>query len=112
MAELLAVSCPECKKDVKVPTRLVGKKIKCKGCGHIFLVKGKSQAAKGKAAAPAATGPEDEEDSSNPYGLTETSLANRCPACASELQETDRLCLKCGYDLVTREVHKTVKTIS
>jgi DNA-directed RNA polymerase subunit RPC12/RpoP len=39
MATTIAVSCPECHKQIKAPPDLQGKKIRCKACGHVFLVK-------------------------------------------------------------------------
>jgi hypothetical protein len=39
MATPIAVSCPECHKQIKAPADLQGKKIRCKACGHVFVVK-------------------------------------------------------------------------
>lgn len=34
----LDVACPNCRKRMKVPDTAVGKKIRCKGCEHVFAV--------------------------------------------------------------------------
>jgi DNA-directed RNA polymerase subunit RPC12/RpoP len=148
MATTIAVSCPECRKQIKAPPEVQGKKIRCKACGHVFLVKptraGKSQPAEEdlvqvlpledevvvqpldeedpldqvkavparKRAAPAKKKIDDDEEDSNPYGVTDTELATRCPHCAGALDEGQVICLECGYNTITRErVTKVLKTI-
>ncbi len=39
MATTFVIACPECERQVKVSEDLVGKKIRCKGCEHVFAVK-------------------------------------------------------------------------
>ena len=61
MAEAITIACPECEKKITAPAAAVGKKIKCKGCEHVFVVKapaGPKAADKpaGKAVAKAPTG--------------------------------------------------------
>jgi hypothetical protein len=51
MAGTIDVSCPKCKKALRLPEELKGKKIRCKECGTIFPV-GASAAAKPAGAAP------------------------------------------------------------
>ncbi len=36
MAATIVVTCPECKKQLKGPAELEGKRIRCKACGHTF----------------------------------------------------------------------------
>jgi DNA-directed RNA polymerase subunit RPC12/RpoP len=149
MATTIAVSCPECHKQIKAPPEVQGKKIRCKACGHVFLVKA-SQAGKTgpgeedlvqvmpledevvvqplededaldqvkavparKRAAPAKKKKvEDDEEDSNPYDVTNTDLATRCPYCAGALEDGQVICLECGYNTITRErTTKVVKTI-
>jgi len=38
------VSCPECKRKLRVPTDLVGKQVKCPTCGHTFTADPETQA--------------------------------------------------------------------
>ena len=38
MAATIVVSCPSCKKQLKGPAELQGKKVRCKSCGHTFAV--------------------------------------------------------------------------
>lgn len=72
----------------------MGKKVRCKKCKAVNDV-------------PARTEPlsfeEEVVDAKNPYIVTETSLANRCPHCAADIDPPDsRICLNCGYDLEQR----------
>src|SRR5215210_4577628 len=56
MATTFVIACPECSKQVRVSDEHVGKKIRCKGCEHVYAVRapgGPPPAAK-KAAAGAA----------------------------------------------------------
>ena len=52
MATTIVISCPECDKQIKAPAELEGKKIRCKGCGHTFVVR--ASAAAGDGDGPAA----------------------------------------------------------
>jgi predicted Zn finger-like uncharacterized protein len=55
MAATLAINCPQCKTEIKVPAELAGKTIRCKKCGTTFPVKAPAAAKSGPAkAAPAA----------------------------------------------------------
>jgi len=101
----LVITCPECKKQMKVPDTVRGKKVRCKECGGVVPVPA------GKAPDTRVTTPEaqakmakrtEEEDAANPYVVTETSLAPRCPHCAHEIGEADVICLHCGYNMVRR----------
>ena len=37
MPSVVEISCPECGKTLKVPEKILGKKIKCKDCEHAFV---------------------------------------------------------------------------
>src|SRR5437899_3079252 len=136
MADTIDIACSECKKQMKVPADLAGRTIRCKACGHAFVVKaaqtaikaGKAAAPKGavaKGAAPKGGKPKAEaakpdpkkkvysesEADPNPYEVTELDLTPRCPYCTTELEEGAILCLKCGYNTVTRLHATTTKTI-
>jgi ribosomal protein L37E len=120
MATTFVIACPECEKQVKVSDEHVGKKIRCKGCGHIYPVqaadgraatdKPAGPPAKGKGAPPppppakAGYGVADDEYDPNKYTVTqENNTLPRCPFCAMELSSVDaRICLHCGYDTVKR----------
>jgi hypothetical protein len=127
MAATITVACPECHKQIKAPAEVLGKKIRCKGCGHAFAVKaGPAKAGPGTPStaikagpAPKVPGPQaspsrrpvDEEENSNPYVVSadEHGVA-RCPNCANELESEDAiLCLFCGYNSQTRQQAKTRK---
>ena len=131
MASLIVISCPECKKQLKGPAELQGKKIRCKACSATFVVKapaaGKTTvpvaaAAKTKPIAkspppkpakPARTPADDHADDlegKNPYKLTDVILSARCPQCAADMEEGDIICLHCGYNTQTRVRHSTVTT--
>jgi len=121
----IAISCPKCEKQIKAPSELVGKKIRCKECQTVFVVTapaGAPSAAKG--AKPAKAAPAKEEAPARPratdmdesdgksYGMTETSTLPRCPYCAQELETEDQvICLHCGYNRTTRERIATKKTL-
>lgn len=108
MASTITIICPECEKAIKAPEDVVGKKIRCKGCGETFTAKApKSARAKPPAKQPQkAKAGEDEEGA---YGLTEEYLGARCPDCANAMDEGDVVCLHCGYNTVTRQKPKPRK---
>jgi hypothetical protein len=133
MAENILITCPDCQKQLKGPAGLVGKKIKCKSCDHVFVVKatppGKAGAADKPAKKPAKAAVQEkaaeakpinmepllqmqkeEDDSKNPYKLTEISQSSRCPQCAADMEEGDIICLNCGYNTQTRQRVPTVMT--
>lgn len=138
MAATIAISCPKCEKQIKAPAELAGKKIRCKECQYVFVVKAPPEAktaprpaakvekadkgkpgkpADDKAAKPAEAGKpakapdHEEEEGSNPYSVTEESFLPRCPYCAKELEEEDQvICLNCGYNMQTRERVQAKKT--
>jgi hypothetical protein len=113
MATTVTIACPECHKQLKAPPEILGKKIRCKSCGHVFAARASAEPpAKGaakpdpKAAVKPKSGkkhrPEDEDEESNPYAVTDLSLTPRCPNCANEMEEGDKICLICGYNTQTR----------
>jgi DNA-directed RNA polymerase subunit RPC12/RpoP len=115
----IAISCPKCESQINVPPELEGKKIRCKECSYVFVVKvppGAKAAvkaekpAKGKEAAPAAAQADDDEDA-NPYKMTDQSMLPRCAYCAKEMESEEQVvCLHCGYNHRTRERIQTEKT--
>jgi len=117
MAGSFVIACPECGKQIKVTEEVFGKKIRCKECGTAFPVKKssakpvKSPASAKPAAQSAKPAPVDDEDDGNPYALAKTDDGiPRCPHCVKVLESVDaRICLNCGYDLVTRTHFKTKK---
>jgi predicted RNA-binding Zn-ribbon protein involved in translation (DUF1610 family) len=53
---------------------------------------------------------DDDDDNPNPYGMVAERDVPRCPHCATELDPPDtKVCLNCGYDLMTRQRHKSKK---
>ena len=123
----IAISCPKCEKQIKLPAELAGKKIKCKECLHVFVVKappakaadkgakaGKGAADKEQKAAAAKAAATDEEDDGKSYGVTEESFLPRCAYCAKEMESEEQVvCLHCGYNHRTRErvpMKKTYET--
>ena len=60
MASVVETPCPNCEKTLRVPETVFGKKIKCKHCGHAFVVPDpdadEEKPAKGKAVKPAKPG--------------------------------------------------------
>jgi hypothetical protein len=124
MAAMILITCPECKKQLKGPAELQGKRVRCKACGQIFAVRatppnkptaaGRKTPAAPPAKAKAAPAPpqqEDEEGEANPYRLTDTILTARCPQCAAALESPDAIiCLHCGYNSRSRQRITTVRT--
>jgi DNA-directed RNA polymerase subunit M/transcription elongation factor TFIIS len=120
MATPILIVCPKCQKQIKAPENALGKKVRCKFCQAVFVVRarGRSPAVRGnekKSAKPStdkATAkpvPDDEDNDPSPYRLVEISLAPRCPDCANEIEEGQVICLHCGYNMRTREKAKTRK---
>lgn len=99
-----------------VPESVRGKKVRCKKCSGVVPVpvgavdtRMQTEQARAKAAEVAAH--EEEGIAKDPYGVTETSLAPRCPHCAYELDPPDsRICLHCGYDMIKRQRRPSIKT--
>jgi DNA-directed RNA polymerase subunit RPC12/RpoP len=112
MASTIAISCPKCEKEIRAPADLVGKKIRCKDCRHVFTVKAPRGSRPGAAPAGARAGAVEEEDQ-NPYRVgDEASILPRCGYCAQELETEDQvICLNCGYNMRTRERHQPKKII-
>jgi DNA-directed RNA polymerase subunit RPC12/RpoP len=108
MASTITITCPECDKQIKAPAEVAGKKVRCKGCGATFLARAPGKAPAGKAP-PRKRSQEDEDDS--PYGIArEENASHRCPECANELESEDAVvCLRCGYNTVTRTRARTRK---
>jgi hypothetical protein len=110
------VACPQCEKKIKATDEHRGKKVRCKGCGHIFTL----PAAEAEKAAPAKQGPvkimakRDDEEGGGSYSLSKEEDAGvaRCPHCAAELESTTvRICINCGYDMATRQRLGTKRTM-
>jgi DNA-directed RNA polymerase subunit RPC12/RpoP len=128
MSSPVEMPCPNCKESLRIPPAVFGKKIKCKHCGHAFVVQdpdAKPPAKSAKSAKPAkptkpgakppAASPPppppppqslqqmwDEEDAQNVELIKEEDVA-RCPHCALELDPPDaRVCIHCGFNNLTR----------
>ena len=96
----IRITCPNCQQQMVVPEAVRGKKVRCKKCGGVVPVPAgggvdtrmRTEQAQAKATTSAAHA---DDDAANPYGVTETSLAPRCPHCAYELDPPDsRICLE------------------
>ena len=112
MPATISVTCPACGKVMNAPEVLRGKKIRCKGCDGVVTVGTPAAAAAAPAvpapAAPAApaAGHSEEWGVVSAYGMTKDVDKPRCPFCAIDLEEGQADCLRCGYNLVTRERHE------
>jgi DNA-directed RNA polymerase subunit RPC12/RpoP len=123
MAEALMIGCPECGKQFKVPATIVGKKVRCKACGEVIPVSASAPVAPPDKAAPKKdakdhavprlpkVGAADSDATGTPYGLTDTHLSARCPECAADMEEGGIICLKCGYNTMTRIRASLTKTV-
>lgn len=103
MAGELKVTCGQCKKVMQVPEVLAGKRIKCRGCSGTVMVP--------KPAPPQAAAVVDEKkkggmfEEAVAYGITKLDDQVRCAFCANDLEDGQVVCLKCGYNMQTRERH-------
>lgn len=135
MAPNPAVTCPKCDKKFKPKAEVKGKKIKCPYCLHAFAVPGgkeekdakpakvKASEAKAKPEEPKPAAPVEPEAAEkppvdsfesdpDPYGVKTQDLTPRCPVCATEMASANAIiCLKCGYNTLTRVMGKTEKTL-
>jgi hypothetical protein len=126
MATAISVTCPGCKKAMRAPIEARGKKVRCKSCNHVFVVPAApARAPAGKPGARPQPGAdavtamvpppeeiEDDDGESKPYGVLTMDLTPRCPHCANELESAEAvICLKCGYNLQTRDFHRTRTTL-
>src|SRR5262249_37737004 len=103
MATTITIVCPECEKPMKAPEDVLGKKIRCKACGHTFAARAAGGKSAGKPAAKAAKKKDEEEDQpAGASGVTDEYLGPRCPECANAMEEGDIICLFCGYNTVSR----------
>lgn len=139
MATVSDIPCPSCEQTLKVPDTVFGKKIKCKHCGHAFVVEDpnaksargvkpskpgaatakprkeepkKEEPKKEEAKAPYKFVDDDDDDSAkpNPMGVIVEEDVARCPFCAKELDPPDaKVCLHCGFNNVTRTRADTKK---
>jgi predicted Zn finger-like uncharacterized protein len=106
MASTITIKCPECEKQMKISAEVIGKKIRCKGCGTVFAAKAAAAATAAKAGAKKKPPPktDDDEEEAKPYGITEETFVPRCHQCANEMESKEAvICLFCGYNLLTRE---------
>jgi len=119
MATTFFIVCNECEKQFKVADAVIGKKIRCKECGNIFVVKKPKEPIaeiKEEKAAPKSDGlvaetkpkspfMDDEDDGKEPYQIIiEDEGIARCPYCAKEMESVEAtICLHCGYNTVTRK---------
>jgi hypothetical protein len=99
---------------MKVSDSVRGKKVRCKHCQGVIPVPAAGRTPDTRVTTPEAQAKlakmSEEEDARNPYGVTETSLAPRCPHCAYELDPPDSIiCLHCGYDMVKRQRVASIK---
>src|SRR5437870_3705397 len=104
MAGELKVTCGTCRKVMQVPEVLAGKRIKCRGCsGTVMVPKPAPPKAAPVAAAPDKRG--GMYDEAEAYGIDKLDEQVRCAFCANDLEDGQVVCLKCGYNMQTRERH-------
>jgi len=105
MAGELKVTCGTCHKVMQVPEVLAGKRIKCRGCSNTLMV---PKPAPPKAAQVVATVVDKRGgmyDEAVAYGVDKLDEQVRCAFCANDLEDGQVVCLKCGYNMQTRERH-------
>jgi DNA-directed RNA polymerase subunit M/transcription elongation factor TFIIS len=114
MANTIEISCPECHKQIKAAPELQGKKVRCKGCGHVFPIPAPDKP--GKEAKPAVVmvakkGDDDDDVTAYAVAKEESTALPRCPHCALEMESEDAVvCIHCGYNTLNRQRMMTRKT--
>jgi DNA-directed RNA polymerase subunit RPC12/RpoP len=120
----ITVVCPECEGKMKASADAEGRKVRCKACGHVFVV---PRGAAAKVAQPASQSPggqqgpattgarkprkrDEDEGDGKPYDVTTLNLTPRCPECAADMEEGGIICLTCGYNTMTRERAPRLRT--
>lgn len=126
MASSIIITCPECEKQLKASSDVLGKKIRCKGCGATFVGRAAKDAAPAKKdvakkapakkevakedAKPAAKAPAPADDNDmTAYGVTHEYIGRRCPNCTLPMNEEQVVCIECGYNTTTRDRIRRVK---
>jgi hypothetical protein len=107
MTGTLTIKCPKCQKVMQVPAVLGGKRIRCRGCNTTISVPMPAGAKAAAAPKPGAQHYDEEWEEAKPYSIIKDTDKARCPFCANDVEEGQVLCLKCGYNLRTRERHGT-----
>lgn len=93
---------------MQVPEVLAGKRIRCRGCSATLNVKKPvPQAAAIPFEKKPAANMDDEWAKAAAYGVEGLDEQVRCAFCAADLEEGQIVCLKCGYNMQTRERHGT-----
>ena len=114
----ITITCPECDKQLKASSEVLGKKIRCKACGATFVGKDTSapdkKSATKKDAKPAAKAPKPaanpaDDDDVTSYGVTHEYIGRRCPNCTEPMDDKQTVCLECGYNTTTRERVRRIK---
>jgi DNA-directed RNA polymerase subunit RPC12/RpoP len=77
MASMILITCPKCKKQLKGPEGFVGKSVRCKSCGHNFVVKAPAPQTPTPAAKKPAPEPSMYEFASDPGQAKKKSAAAR-----------------------------------
>ena len=125
MASSITVTCPECEKQLKASSEVLGKKIRCKACGATFVGRAAKEAAAARrqearrqegrqARRPEGRRPQgppsaDDDDDMKAYGVTHEYIGRRCPNCTEPMDDEQVVCLECGYNTSTRERVRRVK---
>jgi len=113
MPTLMMILCPHCKKQLKGPVELQGKKVRCKACSQVFVVQESAPLPESK---EEATKADAKAKNAEPqmYQMTEAIRGvPRCPHCAGELESEDAvICLHCGYNQLTGQRINVVKAYS
>ena len=126
----IEMNCPDCEEPLRIPSAVFGKKIKCKHCGHAFVVQDPDSKRTAKSAkplkptksgvkkpesAPSPPPPEAkkplwEDDDGIDIEVVHEEDVPRCPHCAKELDPPEAIvCIHCGFNSRTRAKAETKK---
>jgi DNA-directed RNA polymerase subunit RPC12/RpoP len=114
MPALMMIRCPHCKKQLKGPVELQGKKVRCKACAKIFVVEETAPLPVDRGEVTRRGSRDKNAGPAQMYQMTEAIRgAPRCPQCAAEMESEEAIiCLNCGYNQMTGQRINVVKAYS
>lgn len=112
VADKIVVQC-RCGATLRVKSETVGRKVRCPKCQGAFRVEDPATAESGGADDGTFGLMEELADQSEAAPpVTRSTPGIACPNCATKLPAESRLCVSCGYDLVTGKVRKAASARS
>lgn len=113
MPATLQAACPTCNKSIKATMDLVGKKVRCKGCGHVYPIATNGNGPLSSPTLKTRRDPLEDTPAHGAYDLIDEDQDKpRCPHCGHTLSSSGAaLCVHCGFNLQTRQRLHTRKIV-